>query len=351
MTRGEKIRIGSRILLARAMGRPRPFFVQYSLLNACNAECAYCNCPQREDPRADVSAHLRVLREFARLGAARVKFLGGEPLLYPHLERLVDEVRALGMRSAIVTNGFLVPQRMALIRRLDEVVISIDGRKEAHERQRGAHTWQRVMDAIDACAAASVDFFLSAVVTRQSLDEIDWLIELARRHGVMVNFQIPQVNPEMYGPGARQWVPDPEAIRATVHRIIDAKRGGAPVLFSTRSYRRTFEWSDFARERIERPGEKSPCTAGRFFLQMEPSGDIYPCVLQIGGTFTPKNAFHDGVETAWRHASSHSCFACYNTWLNENRGIFDLHPAILRNFWDNYMRPRPRNVVASRTDL
>jgi hypothetical protein len=70
---------------------------------------------------------------------------------------------------------------------------------------------------------------------------------------------------------------------------------------------------------------------------MEPNGDIYPCVLQIG-TFQPKNAFRDGVETAWQHASNHSCFDCYNTWLNENRGIFDLHPAILKNFWSNYLR-------------
>jgi hypothetical protein len=62
-------------------------------------------------------------------------------------------------------------------------------------------------------------------------------------------------------------------------------------------------------------------------------------VLQIG-SFRPKNAFRDGVEAAWRHASSHSCFDCYNTWLNENRGIFDLHPSILQNFWANYLRPR-----------
>ena len=159
MTRGQKLRIGSRILLAKVARRPRPFFVQYSLLNACNAGCAYCNCPQREDPRADAATHIDVLRQFARLGAARIKFLGGEPLLYPHLERLADEVRTLRMRSAIVTNGFLVPQRMDVIRRLDEVVISIDGRKDAHERQRGANTWQKVMYAIDSCAEAKVDFY------------------------------------------------------------------------------------------------------------------------------------------------------------------------------------------------
>jgi len=31
----------------------------------------------------------------------------------------------------------------------------------------------------------------SAVVTRHTTDQIDWLIETARRYGVSVNFQIP----------------------------------------------------------------------------------------------------------------------------------------------------------------
>ncbi|HEY7450611.1 MAG TPA: radical SAM protein, partial [Vicinamibacterales bacterium] len=303
----------------------------------CNASCVYCNCPQRPDPRADLASHVGVLEELARLGAARIKFLGGEPLLHPDVGPLVSKVKELGMRAAMVTNGFLVPRHMAIIRALDELIISIDGNEAAHDAQRGAGTWKKVMAAIDACAEAGVDFFLSAVVTRQTTDQIDWLIETARRYGVSVNFQIPQFNPEMYGPDARTWMPEPDAIRSVVSRIIAAKESGAPVLFTSHSYRRTLEWPDFARERIERPGERSPCTAGRYFLQVEPNGDIYPCVLQIG-SFKPKNVFTDGVEAAWRHASCHSCFDCYNTWLNENRGVFDLHPAVLWNFWSGYLK-------------
>lgn len=53
---------------------------------------------------------------------------------------------------------------------------------------------------------------------------------------------------------------------------------------------------------------------------------------QLNRAFAPKNAARDGVEAAWRHAGAHSCFSCYNTWLNENRAIFDLHPAVLANF-------------------
>jgi MoaA/NifB/PqqE/SkfB family radical SAM enzyme len=335
----DKLRIGSKILIAKATGRARPFFVQYSLLNACNAKCVYCNCPEREDPRASLETHRHTLAEFARLGAVRIKFLGGEPLLHHDIGELVDIARGHGMRTAVVTNGFLVPQRMDVMKRFDEIIISIDGSEPAHDSQRGRGTWKKVMAALDACANAKLDFFLSAVVTRNTMSEVDWLIATAKEYRVSVNFQIPQFNAEMYGPGAKEWMPAPDDIRVLIAKIIAAKEAGAPVLFSARSYGRTLQWEDFSRERDDRPGEASPCTAGKYFLQLEPNGDIYPCVLQIG-SFQPKNAFRDGVEVAWRHASSHSCFDCYNTWLNENRGIFDLHPSILKNFWSNYLRPR-----------
>ena len=333
----DKVKIGVKILASRLTARPRPFFVQYSLLNACNTSCVYCNCPSRKDPRISTADHLHVLGEFARLGAVRIKFLGGEPLLVREFDQLVERVRELGMRSAMVTNGFLVPEKIDLVRKLDELVISIDGDEIAHDRQRGKGSWHKVMRAIDICAEKNLDFFLSAVVTRESADQIDWLLHLARQLGVMVNFQITQVNEEMYGTAAREWMPEPREIRAIIGRIIAAKEAGAPVLFTTRSYRRTLEWPDFGIERTERPGLRSPCVAGKYFLQFEPNGDIYPCVLHIG-RFEPKNALVDGVESAWRHAQEHSCFNCYNTWLNENRAIFDLDPTVLANFWRNYLR-------------
>ena len=346
MTPAEKLALGAQIVASKVIGRARPFFVQYSLLNACNASCAYCNSPRRHDAPLDTATHYKLLAEFARLGAVRLKFLGGEPLLRDDIGELVAETRRLGMRAAMVTNGFLIVEKFEVIKQLNELIISIDGREAAHDRQRGHGTWKRVMAAIEACAAEKVEFFLSAVVTRQSATEIDWLIDTATRFGVMVNFQLPQSNVEMYGPNAARMAPTREESKQIVSRIIAAKEAGAPVLFTTRSYTKTLSWDDYAIERVERPDEQSPCTAGKYFLQLEPNGDIYPCVLHIG-TFKPLNAVRDGVEAAWRHAMRHSCFSCYNTWLNENRGIFDLHPSVLTNFWRNYLQPRSRAEAPS----
>ena len=168
MNKTDKIRIGAQIIVAKATGRPRPFFVQYSLLNACNAGCVYCNCPRREDPRAELATHLRTLQEFARLGAVRIKFLGGEPLLHPEIGDLIDACKGLGMRAAMVTNGFLVPERLDVVRKLDEIIISLDGRNRP-TTAAGKGTWKKVMAAIETCAAERLDFFLSAVVTRETL--------------------------------------------------------------------------------------------------------------------------------------------------------------------------------------
>ncbi|MBL8874963.1 MAG: radical SAM protein [Phycisphaerae bacterium] len=338
MKTSTKVRIGLQILKSRATGVPRPFFVQYSLLNGCNMRCSYCNSPNRDDGQVDTATHKSLLKQFAELGTARIKFLGGEPLLRDDIGELVDETKRLGMRAAMVTNALLIPQKFETIRQLDELIISIDGREEAHDRQRGKGTWKRVMTSIELCAANKVDFFLSAVVTKDSTGEIDWLIELAQRLGVMVNFQLPQFNVEMYGLGAKQAVPQSDLARQVLRKIIDAKRAGAPVLFTEKSYSKTLDWQDYGVERRDQQGSDSPCSAGKYFLQMEPNGDIYPCVLHVG-TFQPKNAVRDGVRAAWEHCHSHGCGSCYNTWLNENRAVFDLSPHVLRNFWSNYLNP------------
>ncbi|MBI3091014.1 MAG: radical SAM protein [Candidatus Tectomicrobia bacterium] len=336
-----KLAIGAKILAAKLKGEVRPFFVQYVLLYGCDARCDYCNSPHRPATQLSTAEHKEILRQFARLGTVRVKFHGGEPLLRKDLGELLAEVKRLGMRAAVVTNGLMLPERLDAVRRADELVISLDGDEVTHDRHRGAGTWRRVMRAIDLCKQEGIEFFLNAVVTRHSAGDIDWLLATAARLGVMVNFQLLQTNEVAFGAHTTELMPAPEEIRAILAKILAAKEAGAPVLFSAHSYRHTLNWPDFSLERLVRPAEVSPCTAGRYFLNVEPNGDLIPCALH-GATFTAKNALRDGVEAAWRHAQQHSCFDCYNTWLHESRAVFALRPAVLGNFWRNYLNPTRR---------
>lgn len=38
-------------------------------------------------------------------GADKLTFVGGEPLMHPHIDQLITEAKAAGLTTALVTNG------------------------------------------------------------------------------------------------------------------------------------------------------------------------------------------------------------------------------------------------------
>jgi len=68
--------------------------------------------------------------------------------------------------------------------------------------------------------------------------------------------------------------------------------------------------------------------AGRFYIHIEPNGDIHPCA-QHNASFTPKNIVRDGLEDALGHVQQHDCGNCFSAYLNERKGLFALRPNAL----------------------
>lgn len=51
---------------------------------------------------------LQVLSELKTMGFTRITFVGGEPLLHPHIDHLIMHAKALGLNTCLVTNGSLL---------------------------------------------------------------------------------------------------------------------------------------------------------------------------------------------------------------------------------------------------
>lgn len=83
--------------------------------HGCNMSCGYCHNgvlvrgPRPEDflPREEVLDILRARRHLIR----GVVITGGEPLLHDDLPDLIDEIKSLGLRVKVDTNGSL-PERL-----------------------------------------------------------------------------------------------------------------------------------------------------------------------------------------------------------------------------------------------
>jgi MoaA/NifB/PqqE/SkfB family radical SAM enzyme len=93
--------------LSRALGsRYNPLLAQVVVTRRCNLSCGYCNEYDDHSPPIPLETLQGRIDRLASLNAAAITFTGGEPLLHPHLDRVVRAARRHGMIVTLITNGF-----------------------------------------------------------------------------------------------------------------------------------------------------------------------------------------------------------------------------------------------------
>ncbi len=106
-----------------------PVLVHMIPIRRCNLSCAYCNEYDDHSAPVPIEQLLKRVDRLAALGTSIVTISGGEPLLHPELDELVERVRRQGMIAGLITNGYLLTagriQRLNCAG-LDHLQISID---------------------------------------------------------------------------------------------------------------------------------------------------------------------------------------------------------------------------------
>ena len=117
-------------MVAAALKSPhRPILAQIIPVRRCNLSCAYCNEYDKTSEPVPVEEMTRRIDQLASLGTLAITFSGGEPLLHPELETLVERIRGAGIIATLITNGYLLTaERVERLNRagLDYLQISID---------------------------------------------------------------------------------------------------------------------------------------------------------------------------------------------------------------------------------
>jgi MoaA/NifB/PqqE/SkfB family radical SAM enzyme len=305
-----------------------PFEVQAALLNACNLRCAYCCCPDLKTDLLSTQQWTETIRSLGRLGTMRIKFQGGEPTLRNDFRQLTAAAQAAGIRTAVVTNALQFAAAPALLDHLDEIVFSLDSATPAHtDRMRGAGVHARVLEAIELARARRIRLFINMVVTNQSLDEIEPMLAFCEARGIGLHAQPVVFGRQFYDEAARPFALSDAQIRAMHRDLAEWKRRGRPLMFAAATYENVLDWTDYG-ELATRSPQASSCMAGRFYVHIEPNGDVHPCV-QHGAAFTPGNIPRDGLEAALARARHHDCGDCFSAYLNERKALFGLRPAAL----------------------
>jgi MoaA/NifB/PqqE/SkfB family radical SAM enzyme len=180
-----------------------PGVCDVSVTNVCNATCDFWSFARGKDfvrdrRWIDRAGFARALPLLFRRGIRYVNSQGGEPLMHPEIDCLVGAARQAGMRSALITNGWHLPQ---IIERLcaaglHTLLVSIDSHHVGdHECNRGLPgVGERIRSGLATARRHGIATIASVTVNR--LVQYDELPDLLQYLGFdAVTFSYPRREP------------------------------------------------------------------------------------------------------------------------------------------------------------
>jgi GTP 3',8-cyclase len=158
--------------------------LRISVTDRCNFRCVYCMPKEvygRDHRFLDRRELLtfeeiaRVARIFVDSGVRKLRITGGEPLVRRDLERLIALLAELEVELTLTTNGSLLPQKAKALADagLSRVTVSLDSLDDTQFRALNDVDFPvaRVLEGIDAAAAAGLPVKVNAVVKRGANDD------------------------------------------------------------------------------------------------------------------------------------------------------------------------------------
>lgn len=281
----------ARLELSRLLAFPliSPDSATVKLNTRCNSQCRYCYVWRRRDAKEGLpaSTYSALFSEMSRLGISRINLTGGEPLLHPGVEAIVEQADRCGLQAGLITNGLLLsPERLNRLVEagMESISVSLDTLDpEVYARLRGIPIDAVLSNIIAASSVArsrsDVHLNIICVVTSQNIGSLPLLAGFAQQHGIRLLLQPVQVvssSPgRVSGYHLESLLLDENRLtwaRLQIERLIDSY-GDTPWLGNPSSYLRRIP--DFlCRQEMRQPRR---CYVGLTNLNVEADLTVRPC--------------------------------------------------------------------------
>lgn len=285
----------------------------------CNIRCQFCNVRAGEYDHRDLPLEriVRMLDEAAPMGLREIHFLGGEPTLRRDLEDMIAHASGLGLNTRIISNGMLLPRARleSLIGAgLREIMISVDGMEDTHNRLRvaGPDGWRTTMATAATAIELGLRTRLSMVAYVDNRDEIVPMLRTAEAMGADI-FSVFLGSPLGRGHTMVDRVVDPHTwrhLQEEVDRVASTMRPDFSVVME-----QGFAWSDGPPvDRSQLKGRGTGCNTlldDLDYLIVRSDGNLYQCVFFMTEGPPIGNIWHQDLEPTLHHALD---LATYRPW-------------------------------------
>ncbi len=282
------------------------------IAHTCNLNCSYCFASQGKyhGERAVMSFEVgkRALDFLVENSGSRrnleVDFFGGEPLMnFDVVKQLVAYARSIekekgkNFRFPLTTNGVLIDDDVIDFanREMSNVVLSLDGRKEIHDRFRvdfaGKGSWDKIVPKFQRLvnARGGKNYYMRGTFTHANpdfLEDIKVMLDLG--------FNELSMEPVVCAAG------DPsELTEADLPIVLDQYEKLASLMLEKEKAGKPFTFYHYMIDLSGGPciyKRISGCGSGTEYMAVTPWGDLYPCHQFVGDDKFKLGNVWDGVD-------------------------------------------------------
>lgn len=178
--------------------------IYFYLTEGCNLRCSHCwiqpkyQTENRSYPALPLGLFRSIIEQARPLGLSAVKLTGGEPLLHPQIDEILELIQLKELNLIVETNGVLCTPELArkiAAGRNPFVSVSLDGADaETHEWVRGVDgCFEAARQGIRNLVAAGIKPQIIMTVMRRNRGQMESIVRLAEKLGAgSVKFNILQ---------------------------------------------------------------------------------------------------------------------------------------------------------------
>jgi len=163
------------------------------------------NVKQLEE--ADIKKLLDSLR---KLNTKEVVMSGGEALMHPNFFRLCEIMKSRKIKITLLSTGLLLKKFASeILTKTDEVIVSLDGSREVHDRIRNIpNAYDKLKEGVQELKRLNSSFRVTArsVIQKENFEDLPNIVESAREIGLdQISFLTADVStdafnrPELWG--------------------------------------------------------------------------------------------------------------------------------------------------------
>lgn len=298
-----------------------PLNVMLSVTNRCPSHCSYCNIPNRKQKELTTAEIFKLIDQISEMGCQRLGLWGGEPLIRDDIGQIIDYAKNKGLFVTLDSNGYLLPQKMRMLKNLDHLILALDGPEEAHNLNREAGSFQKAMAAIEA-VSGKIPFWTITVLTKNNLDSIDFILDKAQEYGFLTTFQLLHHN-DILARNQKTLLPSPESYKEVIKKLILEKKKSAPIASSFKYLYHILNWPDYRVTASFHKLDNLKCWAGRLYCNVDTDGLVYPCSLLVGKV-NALNFLEVGFKKAFESLYLDSCKGCLASCFTEYNYLYSL---------------------------